>query len=347
MKTDTLKGRDFIRTEDFTKEEIETILDVADDLKQSFLLNRDHDYLHRKTLFMIFYNASLRTRNSFEAGMTQLGGHAHFLDGEKIYMPALEGEQKVRGSEEIRDSAQVLSRMGHGIAIRCFGNAVDYQWGKGNQVVQEYARFSDIPVINMEDEMYHPCQGMADMMTIREKFRDLAGRRLVMSWAYSPNTLKVQSVAHSMLAVASNFGMQMVLAHPKGYELDPEVLNYVQSNTTQYGGSFEITDNMDEACRDADVIYAKSWSSRLYWPPITPSVDIPALQALADANKDWIVDSRRMALAKKKAVYMHCLPCNRGFEVSREVIDGPQSVVYDEAENRMHAQKAIMSLLMA
>ena len=347
MKTNTLRGKDWISIQDFSREELETILDVASELKQAFLLNKNHDYLHRKTLFMIFYNSSLRTRNSFEAGMTQLGGHAHFLGQDQIYSPVMEGEQKARNSEEISDTAHVLSRMGHGIAIRCFGSAVDYQWGKGNQVIQEFARASDIPVINMEDELYHPCQAMADIMTIREKFGNLAGRKLVMSWAYSPNTLKVPSVAHSLLAVASNFGMKLVLAHPEGYELEPSVLSAVHANTDQFGGSFEIINSMDEACQDADVIYAKSWTSRQFWPPKTDKLNTEALQALADSNKDWIVDSKRMNLAKKTAIYMHCLPCSRGFEVSREVVDGPQSVIYDEAENRLHAQKAIMSLLMA
>ena len=347
MKTNTLKGKDFIRILDFNREEIETILSVAADLKQSFLLDKPHDYLHRKTLFMIFYNASLRTRNSFEAGMTQLGGHAHFLDEGAIYSPVMEGEQKAKGSEEIVDSASVLSRMGHGIAIRCFGKPVGYYYGKGNQVIREYARASDIPVINMEDEYYHPCQAMADMLTIREKFgNDLTGKKLVMSWAYSPNTTKVASVAHSLISAASNFGMEIVLAHPKGYELESHVLDAVQKNSDKYGGTFQVTDNMHEACQNADVIYAKSWTAKQFWPPNSENLALESLQTLADANKDWIIDKKRMDLAKKTAVYMHCLPCNRGYEVSREVLDGPQSVVYDEAENRLHAQKAIMSLLM-
>jgi N-acetylornithine carbamoyltransferase len=347
MKTHTLRGKDFITVLDYTREELETIMDVASELKQAFLLSKLHDHLLRKTLFMIFYNSSLRTRNSFEAGMTQLGGHAHFLDQDKIYSPALEGEQKASGSEEIVDTARVLSRMGHGIAIRCFGSAVDFQWGKGNHVIREFARASEIPVINMEDEMYHPCQAMADIFTIREKFGDLAGRKLVMSWAYSPNPTKPISVAQSMLAIASNFGMELVLAHPKGYELQPDLLDKVRANAELFGGSFYIYDDMKEACQGADVIYAKSWTSTQFWPPFTDSLNKEALQALADSNKNWIADSNLMALAKKTAIYMHCLPCSRDFEVSREVIDGPQSAVYDEAENRLHAQKAIMNLLMA
>ncbi len=346
MKTDTWKNRHWITTLDYTREELETILSVAEELKQSFLLGKPHDLLFRKTLFMIFYNASLRTRNSFEAGMTQLGGHAHFLDQAKIYSPALSGQQEARHSEEIADTARTLDRMGHGISIRCFGDAVGWQWGMGHRVVKEFARWSSVPIINMEDDWYHPCQAMADIMTVREKLGDLSGRKLVMSWAYAPDTKKPLSVAHSMLAVASQFGMELVLAHPEGYDLHPEVLQKVQANVDHYGGSFRISHDMDEAYRGADVIYAKSWTARQFWPPITDKLEEAALDALAEANKDWICDSRRMGLAKKTAIYMHCLPCNRDFEVTRDVIDGAQSVVFDQAENRLHAQKAIMSLLM-
>jgi len=347
MKTDTWKNRHWITTLDYTREELETILDIAAELKQAFLLGKPHDLLHRKTLFMIFYNASLRTRNSFEAGMTQLGGHAHFLDQAKIYSPALAGQQAARHSEEIGDTARTLGRMGHGISVRCFGSAVDWHWGMGNRVIREFAHWAGVPVINMECDWYHPCQAMADIMTIREKCGgELPGRKLVMSWAYAPDTKKPLSVAHSMLAVASHFGMEIVLAHPEGYDLHPDVLDAVRANVDFYGGSFSITHDMDDACRDADVIYAKSWTARQFWPPITDELEEEESQALADANKDWICNSRRMALAKKTAIYMHCLPCNRDYEVTREVLDGPQSVVFDEAENRLHAQKAIMSLLM-
>ena len=346
MKTDTWRNRDWITVLDYTREELETILDVAKDLKRSFAIGQPHDRLLRKTLFMIFYNASLRTRNSFEAGMTQLGGHAHFLDVAKIYSPTFSEQLAADHSEEIADTARTLSRMGHGMSIRCFGSAVSWQWGTGNAVLREFARWSDVPIINMEDDWYHPCQAMADIMTIKEKLGSLEGRKLAMSWAYSPDTKKPLSVAHSMLGVASYFGMELALAHPKGYELHPDVLAQVQANVDTYGGSLTIMDDMDEACHDADVIYAKSWTNRLLWPPVAPALQEQELAALAEANRDWVCDSRRMGLAKSTGIYLHCLPCSRGFEVTADVIDGPQSVVFDEAENRLHAQKAIMTLLM-
>lgn len=346
MKTDTWNRRDWITTLDYSKEELETILHLAFDLKQKFNLGIPHDLLARKTLFMIFYNGSLRTRNSFEAGMTQLGGHANFLDAGKIYAPTFGDETVARQSEDIADTARTLSRMGHGISIRCFGDAVGWRWGMGNQVIKEFAKWSDVPIINMEDDWYHPCQAMADIMTIKEKFTELAGKKLVMSWAYAPDTKKPLSVAHSMLSVASKFGMEIVLAHPEGYDLHPEVINQVKNNVDQYGGSFKLMDKMDDACEGADVIYAKSWTATKYWPPVQQKLMEDELKSLSEKNKDWICDSRRMNLAKKNSIYLHCLPCNRDYEVSKDVIDGPQSAVFDQAENRLHAQKAIMSLLM-
>lgn len=346
MKTDTWKNRDFIALADYTREEITTLLDVAAELKQAFLLNKPTDLLARKTLFMIFYNASLRTRNSFEAGMTQLGGHAHFLDQGKIYSPTFAARQKASHSEEIADTARTLSRMGHAISIRCFGDAVDWEWGMGNKVIREFARWADCPVINMEDDWYHPCQGLADIMTIRERFPDLSGRKIVMSWAYAADTKKPLSVAHSMITAASLFGTEVVLAHPEGFDLRPEVIANVRSNVEHYGGSFSIVTDMDAACENADVIYAKSWTAHQHWQPFTDRLQEAEMKALAEKNKHWICDSRRMALAKKTAIYLHCLPCTRGQEVTPEVIDGPQSAVFDEAENRLHAQKAVMSLLM-
>ncbi|HID89288.1 MAG TPA: ornithine carbamoyltransferase, partial [Anaerolineae bacterium] len=159
MRTDSFRGRDFITLLDWAKEEVETILDVALDLKRRFALGEPHDHILRaKTLFMIFYNQSLRTRNSFEAGMTQLGGHAHYLDPSKIYTPALPGKEVAYSTERVSDVARVLSRMGHGIAIRCYGDPVDWAYGVANEMIRNFAYWADIPVLNMEDDKYHPFQ---------------------------------------------------------------------------------------------------------------------------------------------------------------------------------------------
>jgi len=352
MKTESFRGKDFITLLDWTREEIETILDVALELKRRFALGEPHDHILRgKTLFMIFYNMSLRTRNSFEAGMTQLGGHAHFLEPGKIYTPALPGKEVAYTTERVSDVARVLSRMGHAISIRCYGDPVDWVYGAANEMIRNFAYWADIPVLNMECDKYHPFQALADILTVKEKFGGFSGVKFVMSWAYSPSIHKPRAVPQSAIIAATMMGMDVVLAHPKGFELDPEVLKACEENTRRYGGSFEVVNDMREAFRGAHVVYPKSWTAvPMFKPPV--GEDSPEkTKELFEANKDWICDVEKMKLAHPEAIYMHCLPCDRGFEVTDEVIDkteGPgwRSVVFDEAENRLHVQKAVMALTM-
>lgn len=347
MKTNSFRGRDWITDLEFTKEELETILEVAWDLKKKRATGEPHELLKGKTLFMIFYNQSLRTRNSFEAGMHQLGGHAHDLNPKQIYTPALPGREVAYSTERVSDVARVLSRMGEGIAIRCYGEPVDWIYGEANRMIREFAHWADIPVINMEDDMYHPCQAMADIMTIIEKKgRDLRGKKFVMSWAYSPSVEKPLAVPQSAITVASKFGLNITLAHPEGLELDPNIIDAVKENVRKYGGNFEIVNDMKEAFKDADIVYPKAWTSKHFIPPEVSKPMLEKTQELFDKNKHWKTTKEMMKLAKEDAIYMHCLPADRGFEVEDDVMDGPQSVVFDEAENRLHAQKAIMSLLM-
>ena len=347
MKTETFRGKDFITLLDWTREEIETVLDVALDLKRRFALGEPHDHILRgKTLFMIFYNMSLRTRNSFEAGMTQLGGHAHFLEPGKIYTPALPGKEVAYTTERVSDVARVLSRMGHGIAIRCYGDPVDWVYGAANEMIRNFAYWADIPVLNMEDDKYHPFQALADILTVYEKFGTFKGVRFVMSWAYSPSVHKPRAVPQSAIIAATMMGMDVTLAHPKGMELDDEVLAACRKYAEQTGGSFDISYSFEEAIKGAHVVYPKAWTAvPMFKPPVGEDSPEKA-QEIFDANKDWIMDADRMALADPNAIYMHCLPADRGFEVTDDVIDGPQSVVFDEAENRLHVQKAVMSLVM-
>jgi ornithine carbamoyltransferase len=347
MKTDSLKGRDFLTTGDFNREEIETILDIALDLKRRFAIREPHRLLPDMTLFMIFYGMSLRTRNSFEAGMTQLGGHAHYLSPGEIYTPALDNDVRGYRTESVADVSRVLSRMGHGIAIRCFGQAVNWVYGAGQKVLEGFARWSDIPVINMESDVYHPCQGMADILTMKEKLGPLEGKKFVLSWAYSPRSQKPLSVAHSASLLTSLMGMDLTLAYPEGFDLDPAVMDRVRANAERYGGSIEIVHDMKKAARGADIIYAKNWTCRHFFPPETDAPRPEEAQKLFEANRHWICDEKTMALANKNAFYMHCLPADRDFEVTSAVMDGPQSIVFDQAENRLHAQKAVMALTMA
>jgi N-acetylornithine carbamoyltransferase len=352
MKTDTFRGRDYLTLLDYTREEVETILDMAFDLKRRYALGEPHDHLLRgKTLFMIFYNQSLRTRNSFEAGMTQLGGHAHYLDPSRIYTPALPGREVAYSTERVSDVARTLSRMGNAIAIRCYGDPVDWTYGGAHEMIRNFAYWADIPVINMECDKYHPCQAMADIMTVKEKFGTFKGVNFTMSWAYSPSVHKPRAVPQSAIIAAAKVGMDVTLAHPPEMALDPEVLAACEKYAGETGGSFRISHNFEEALTGAHVVYPKAWAATPIFQPPVGENDPKKTQAIFDSYKSWICDREHMELADKYAIYMHCLPCDRGFEVTDDVIDkekgdGWLSVVFDEAENRLHAQKAVMALTM-
>jgi N-acetylornithine carbamoyltransferase len=234
--------------------------------------------------------------------------------------------------------------MGNAIAIRIYGKPTGWSYGKGNRIVKEFAAWSRIPVINMECDMFHPCQGIADIMTMQEKLgHDLRGKKFVMSWAYSASVEKPLAVPHSAILGAAMMGMEIILAHPKELALDPMILAKTKERAVRHGGSFNICHDMNEAFKDAAVVYPKAWTVQ----PIdgTP-VNFDRANAIFQANKDWICTTEKMALTDG-AIYMHCMPADRGMEVTDEVIDGSSSVVIDQAANRLHGQKGIMSLIMA
>lgn len=352
MKTKSLRGRDFLAETDFTREEIETILDVALDLKRDRAKGVLHDdILRAKTLFMLFYNQSLRTRNSFEAGMTQLGGHAHFLDPSKIYTPAMEGKEVAYSTERVSDVARVLSSMGDALAIRCYGDPVDWEYGAAHEMMREFARWSDIPVLNMEDDVYHPFQGLADVLTVKENFGGFKGVKFVMSWAYSPSVHKPRAVPQSAILYATMLGMDVTLAHPAGMELAPDIIQQCEDYAFAADGKFEIVDDFDAAMEGAHVVYPKSWTATpMFKPPVGEDSD-EAAKAIFEQHKDWKCTTKTMDNAHKNAIYLHCLPADRGYEVENAVMDkteGPgwRSAIFDEAENRLHVQKAVMSLVM-
>ncbi len=348
MLTEGLKGRDFITLRDFTKAEIESMLDLGLQLKADNAIRRQHqDILPGRTLFMMFFNPSLRTRNSFEAGIFQLGGHGHFLEPSSTRLPALEGEEVAYKTERIADVARVLSRMGDAIAIRILGDVVGWEYDKGLRIIREFAKWSEVPVINMEDNIYHPCQGMADAMALRELFgKDLTGRKLAVSWTYSPSTKKPIAPHHDFMYASSFFGADIVFAHPPEMRIDPEIEQAIKANVEFNGGSYSVVDNMEDACEGADILYAKNYTALDLLPPVVDKPQHEEMAKLFSKYKGWIADEKRMKLAKPDARYMHCLPCERGFEVSNEVLDGPWGVTaFDEAENRLHAQKGVMAAI--
>jgi ornithine carbamoyltransferase len=321
-----LRGKHFITDQDWSTQELDMVLDLASELKRDFALDRPHPYLLYKTLFMIFFDNSTRTRNSFEAGITQLGGHAHDLTPDKL---------QISHGENARDTANVLSRYGHAMAIR------HCAYGEGNKYIREVAEHSRIPVLNMQCDIYHPCQVMADLMTIRERFgRNTRGLKLAVSWTSAPNYVRPLSVPQSLIMLMPRFGIDVTLAHPREFALMPEVMDQARENARLAGARLTVTDSMEEAFAGADIVIPKSWG------PLTNTLDKQEGLSLIGRYPEWRCDSRMMSLAKPDAIYMHPLPADRNYEVTDEVIDGPQSVVYDEAENRLHVQKALMALVM-
>jgi N-acetylornithine carbamoyltransferase len=328
MQTD-LRNRDLIGDLDFNKEEVETVLDVAWDLKRKRALGESHAYLRDKVLAMLFFFSSTRTRGSFEAGMAQLGGHAAFIESRTT--------QISHGDTE-REMGDIFGRYFDGIAIR------HCDWGIGNRYLNLVAEASRVPILNMQCEIYHPFQCLADLMTIMEKKgRDLQKKKMVVSWAYASSYLKPMSVPQSLILQMPRFGLDVTLAHPPEFNLMPEIMEQAAEQARKYKTNFEVVsdpDGMEIAFKDADVIYAKSWG------PLMITNDPEEGKVLQDKYAHWITDQRKMGLAKDDAIYMHPLPADRDIEVTSEVMDGPNSVVFDEAENRLHAQKAVMALTM-
>ncbi|HEU4487932.1 MAG TPA: ornithine carbamoyltransferase [Actinomycetota bacterium] len=328
MERSSLSGRDFISTADWSVDELEIALDVAAELKAAFKSGDAHRLLEDKTLFMIFLDLSTRTRNAFEAGMTQLGGHAHFIDA---------NTSQIAHGESPRDMGIILSSYGHGIAIRH-----DKVPGEGTAYMRAVAEHSDAPVINLQCDEDHPTQQLADLMTIEEHFgtRNLEGMKVCVSWAYAPSYAKPMSVPQGLALLLPRFGANVVIARPPEYRLMSHVMKRAQQLAEEGGGSLTEVEDMDEGYANAEVVYPKSWGAEHLF-----SNESEAL-ALNARYKDWICNRQRMELASAGAIYMHCLPADRGYEVTDEVIDGPQSVVFQEAANRLHTGKALLALTM-
>jgi len=312
---------------DYSREELETILDVSLDLKRKLAMGEEAELLKNKTLAMVFANPSTRTRTSFEAAMTQLGGHAQF------HTPQV---MQIAHHETWIDTARVLDRYVEGIMIRMYGLE---KYGMARDILNVMAEAADIPVFNALDDKEHPFQIMADIMTMIEKLGpNWREKKVVMSWAYSER-VKSAGVPQTMAVAASLLGMNLTFAYPKKYDVDPEYMAFANKAAEQSGAKINVVNDVFEASKDADVIYAKSWGSFL----MKPEEDQEYRKQFKD---DWCISKKHFDLANKQAIFMHCLPADRNFEVTDEIIDGPMSVVYDEAENRLHTEKAILALSM-
>ena len=320
-----LRGRDLISLQEWTKEEVDTVLDVALQLKRERALGIPHPLLRDRVLAMLFFFSSTRTRASFEAGMAQLGGHAQFIESRTT---------QIAHGDTPREIGEILGRYNDGIAIR------NVDWGVGNRYLREVAEASRVPVLNMQCDLFHPHQSLADLLTIIEKKGSPKGLTIDISWAYAASYQKPISVPVDLSLLTTRYGMHVRLVHPPEFKLPAEYVDQAAENARRSGGSFELMDDFDAGMQGADVVYAKSWGALL-----TATTEEEGA-ATAKRYTDWIADERRIAMAAEDAIYMHPLPADRNVEVADAVIDGPHSVVYDEAENRLHAQKAVMALTM-
>lgn len=312
QQTISLSGRDLLELDDYTSEEIRYLLDLAVELKAKQKDGEVYHPLKGKTIGLIFEKSSTRTRVSFEVGMFQLGGHALFLSKNDI--------QLGRG-ETIADTAGVMSRYLDGIMIRTFGH----------DKVVDLARYASVPVINGLSDLAHPCQVLADYQTILEHKGTLAGLKL----AYIGDG---NNMAHSLMIGGAKLGVHVRVASPEGYEPDPKVVESAQEIAKATGAVIEVVRDPKAAVLDADVIYSDVWASMGF------EEEQKAREA---AFASYQVDEQLASHAKSDYVFMHCLPAHRGEEVSEGVIDGPHSIIFDQAENRLHAQKALMVALMS
>ncbi len=321
-----LKGKHFITTQDWSVQELQTIFSLARQLKLEYATGQFNHWLDGKTLGMIFFDPSTRTRTSFEAAMTQLGGHSIYFAPETM---------QIAHGEEAIDTGRVLSRYLQGIAVRFC------KYGEGNKYLQALKEGSTSPIVNMQCDIYHPAQILADYLTITEHFgQNTRGLKLGVSWTYAPKYMRPVSVPQSLILMMPRFGIDVTLAHPPEFKLMPEIIEQAERNAAEAGVKFNITHNMDEAFQDADVVVPKSWG------PLVFTQDETEGAKLIEKYRDWICNEKRMELTQPRSLYMHPLPADRGKEVTPGVIDGPHSVVYQEAENRLHVQKALLSLIM-
>jgi ornithine carbamoyltransferase len=325
----SLKGKHLITFDDWTKEEIDEVLEASSELKRKRYAKEITNYLINQTLFMIFFEQSTRTRNSMEAAMTQLGGHAHDLNA---------GKMQISHGETPRDTAEVLSRMGEVIAIRnCFYNI-------GNKYLNDIADNSNVPLISMQDDVYHPLQAIADLMTIQEHFgTNLRGLKVGICWAYATSHAKPLSVPQSQILLFPRYGMDIHLIHPIDFPLQNDIMDKSYVNAESNGSNTKVFNDMEEGLKDVDIVIPKNWGGFGYFDNFVDDEEHRAkMQTNLEKHRDWILDERRYALTAKGCKIMHALPADRNKEVVDSVLDSENSIIYDEAENRLHTSKGLL-----
>lgn len=325
--------RHFVTLEDFNDREVEDILDLAREMKSHW----HAPLLKGKKLGMIFFNPSFRTRTSFTLAMFELGGFAFDLVAERDIWK-IEGRSGAvmdgESQEHINELVGVLSRYCDLIGVRSFGKGANWEEDKKDPILNAYKTRATVPFINLESALYHPCQAAADWMTIREKLGNTEKKKIVLSWCWHPKALPT-AVPNSFSLAATRMGAEYVIACPEGYELDKDITARLQANAKRSGGSFRYEHDLNKAADGAHIVYCKSWSS------ITNYGNHEAEAARKSDLRKWIINDDVMAKTDN-AKFMHCLPVRRNVVVTDSVIDSSNSIVIDQAENRLHVQKAIL-----
>jgi N-acetylornithine carbamoyltransferase len=338
-----LYGRDLLCTQDWSIEEIEHTLDLSFEFKANRYDHPLNNCLDRRSFAMFFYNPSVRTRQSFECAASELGGHAQFLEPKSMRLKSA----KTAG-ETVEDAANVMSRYFSGIGIRVLETAIE-NYGQGHELLEEYAQYASIPIISMAHDRFHPCQGFADVMGMRmHGGKNLKGKKLLQVWGKGALVRSWCSVQESIL-INTRLGMDVTLAYPEGYDLDPEVIKWCEENAVNSEGNFEIVHDLEEGYKDANFVYSRNWMTNSFYDnAMKHNIDEAKKKEidLSMKHDDWITTADWMSRTDD-AYFMHCGPVDRNSEVTDEVCDGPKSIVYDIAENRLHVQKAIMALTMA
>lgn len=321
------KPRHFINTLEWSPKELERLLDRAAALKKA---KRSPQALKGKSVALVFFNPSLRTRVSFEVGIAQLGGQAVTMSvgSESWSLEHREGAvMNADKTEHVKDAARVLSRYVDAIAVRSFPGLKNRDEDMADGVIESFRKHAQVPVVNMESALWHPCQGMADALTARERFKKIKGLKVTLTWAYHPKALPM-AVPNSFAAVFSQLGADLTIAHPPEFPLEKGLLDRLPRPP-------RIVHDKAEGLEGAHVVYAKSWGGSAYYGRWEEEKQV------RERHASWICDG-----LPKDAIFMHCLPVRRNVEVADAVLDGPGSAVYDEAENRLHVQKAILSELL-
>jgi len=326
--------QNFLKTSDHSNAELSRLLDTAIAAKSESPTDKP---LAGKSVALVFFNPSLRTRASMQVGIYELGGNPVILEPGSTSWSLEHREGVVMDgdkTEHLKEFVRVLERYVSAIGVRTFAALKDWNTEREDPILNAFAKYATVPIINLESAMHHPCQAMADMMTIREKCGP-EKRKVLLTWAWHPKPLPM-AVPNSFALAAAQFGQDLRIAHPAGYELDDELLADIERHAMANGGSVEYTNDVDAAFEGVEVVYAKSWGSRNYYGDAEADI-----RERAQYREDWIIDTDKMSRSSD-AVFMHCLPVRRNVIVTDEVIDSPASVVIDEAENRLHIQKTIM-----